>query len=301
MSKRSGLGYLIALAALTLAAAGCVINVDADQVVVREEREFKVDAGADLTLDTFDGSIRVESWNRPEVHVEIQKRGPDREVAAALEVRTSQEGNRVRVEAPAPKVMRESFGIGNFSGPSVSLVVRVPENVKLTAITRDGSIVVQRVRGGVNLRSGDGSIRTEAVTGDVTAHTGDGSLSIVDADGALSLESGDGSIRVDGRVHALRARTRDGSIVIEADEGSAMKDDWDVSTGDGSITFRVPQEFSADIDADSRDGRVRSDFDGLERDRADDDDRGTLRGRIGTGGHTVKLRSGDGSISVLSR
>jgi hypothetical protein len=301
MRKRSGLGCLIALPALAIAAAGCVINVDADQVVVREEREFKVDAGADVTLDTFDGSIRVESWSRPEVHVEIQKRGPDHDVAAALEVRTSQEGNRVRVEAPAPKVMRESFGIGNFSGPSVSLVVRVPESVKVTAITRDGSIVVQNVRGAVNLRSGDGSIRAEAVTGDVTAHTGDGSVTIVDANGALSLESGDGSIRVDGRVQALRARTRDGSIVIEADEGSAMKDDWDVSTGDGSITFRVPGEFSADIDAESRDGRVRSDFDGLARERDDDDDRGMLRGRIGSGGHTVKLRSGDGSISVLNR
>jgi hypothetical protein len=114
------------IAILAVAASGCVINVDADQVVVREEKQFKVGPGAEVTLDTFDGSIEVQSWNQPEVRVEIQKRGPDRETAGALEVRSSQEGHRVRVEAPSPKVTRNVVGIGNFSGPSVSFVVRVP-------------------------------------------------------------------------------------------------------------------------------------------------------------------------------
>ena len=289
------------IAILAVAASGCVINVDADEVVVREEKQFKVGPGAEVTLDTFDGSVQVESWNQSEVRVEIQKRGPDREIAAALEVRSSQDGNRVRVEAPAPKVSREFIGFGNYSGPSVSFVVRLPQNVKLTAITRDGSIAVDKVTGTVNLRSGDGSIRANAVSGDVTMHTNDGSLSLVDVNGRLSLESGDGSIRVQGRFDDLHVKTGDGSITIEAEDGSAMKDDWDISTGDGSISFQVPRAFNAEVDASSRDGRVRSDIDGLTASNDDDDDRGTLRGRIGSGGHTVTLRSGDGSITVLNR
>jgi DUF4097 and DUF4098 domain-containing protein YvlB len=289
------------IAILAVVASGCVINVDADQVVVREEKQFKVGPGADVTLDTFDGSVQVESWSQAEVRVEIQKRGPDREIAAALEVRSSQDGNRIRVEAPAPKVTREFVGFGNYSGPSVSFVVRVPQNVKLTAITRDGSIAVDKITGTVNLRSGDGSIRANAVSGDVTMHTNDGSLSLADVNGRLSLESGDGSIRVQGRFDDLHVKTGDGSITIEAEDGSAMKDDWDISTGDGSISFQVPRAFNAEVDASSRDGRVRSDIDGLTASNDDDDDRGTLRGRIGSGGHTVTLRSGDGSITVLNR
>ena len=289
------------IAILAVAASGCVINVDADQVVVREEKQFKVGPGAEVTLDTFDGSVQVESWNQAEVRVEIQKRGPDRDIAAALEVRSSQDGNRIRVEAPAPRVTREFVGFGNYSGPSVSFVVRVPENVKLTAITRDGSIAVDKVTGTVNLKSGDGSIRANAVSGDVTMHTEDGSLSLVDVNGRLSLESGDGSIRVQGRFDDLHVKTGDGSITIEAEDGSAMKDNWDISTGDGSISFQIPQRFSAEIDASSQDGRVRSDIDGLTASNDDDDDRGTLRGRIGSGGHTVTIRSGDGSITVLNR
>jgi hypothetical protein len=286
------------IAVLAVMASGCVINVDADQVVVRDEKQFKVGPGAEVTLDTFDGSIQVQSWSQSEVRIEIEKRGPDREVAAALEVRSTQDGNRIRVEAPKPKVAREFVGFGNYSGPSVSFIVRLPENVKLTAITRDGSIAVDNVTGNVNLRSGDGSIRAKDVSGDVTIHTSDGSLSLEDVNGRLSLESGDGSIQVQGRFEDLHVKTGDGSITIEAEEGSAMKDDWDISTGDGSISLQVPRAFNAEIDASSRDGRVRSDIEGLSPSNDDDDDRGTLRGRLGSGGRTVTLRSGDGSISV---
>ena len=289
------------IAIFAIAASGCVINVDADQVVVREEKQFKVGPGTEITLDTFDGSIQVQSWNQAEVRVEIEKRGPDRDVAAALEVRSSQDGNRIRVEAPKPKVAREFIGFGNYSGPSVSFIVRLPEKVKLTAVTRDGSIAVEKLTGTVNLRSGDGSIKANAVTGDVTMHTSDGSLSLSDVNGRLSLESGDGSIHVQGRFDDLHVKTSDGSITIEADDGSAMKDDWDISTGDGSISLQIPRTFDAEVDASSRDGRVRSDIDGLSASNDEDDDRGTLRGRIGSGGHTVTLRSGDGSITVLNR
>lgn len=286
------------LSLMGLLAAGCVINLDADQVVVRDEKTFTVGPGADLTLETFDGSIEVRSWDRPDIQVEVQKRGPDRDVAAALEVKSSQEGDKVRVEAPAPRVMHKVIGIGN-SSPSVSFVVRVPKQLKLIARTRDGSIAVENVNGTVELRSGDGSIKGERITGDLNARTDDGSMRIVDANGRVSVESGDGSIHIDGRVDDVHAQTRDGSIVIEADEGSAMKQDWEVSTGDGSITFRVPQSFSAEIEADSRDGNVSTDVSGLQS--TDNHGRETLRGRLGSGGHILKLRSGDGSIRVVTR
>jgi DUF4097 and DUF4098 domain-containing protein YvlB len=294
--RRAGVMFV---AALACAASGCVLNLDADQVVIREDKQFTVSAGADVTVETFDGSIQVQAWDQPQVRVEAEKRGPDREVAAALEVRATQDGNRIRIEAPAPKVSERLVGFGN-SSPSVSFIIRVPANVKLGAVSRDGSITVEGIRGPVNLRSNDGSIRARSIVGEVVARTEDGSLTVDDVTGPVSLDSGDGSIRVDGRLQALRATTSDGSISIEADDGSAMKGDWEVSTGDGSITLRVPQGFSAEVDAGSRDGRVSSDFKELEAVRHESD-RGTMRGRIGNGGHKLTLRSGDGSISLVSR
>jgi DUF4097 and DUF4098 domain-containing protein YvlB len=290
---------LLLLTVLAVAGSGCVINLDADQVVVREEKQFSVSAGAEVTVETFDGSIQVMAWDQPQVRVEAEKRGPDREVAAALEVRATQEGNRIRIEAPAPKVTERVVGFGNTT-PSVSFIIRVPANVKLGAMSRDGSITVEGVHGPVNLRSNDGSIRARAIVGELVARTNDGSVAVDEVNGPVSLDTGDGSIRVDGRLLALHAKTSDGSITINAGEGSAMKGDWDVSTGDGSITLRVPQGFSAEVDANSDDGRVSSDFKELEAVR-DESDRSTMRGRIGSGGHKLTLRSGDGSISLTSR
>jgi hypothetical protein len=272
----------VAALSMSLTGAGCVINIDGDAALVRDEKRYSVGPGADVTLETFDGSVKVQSWDRPEVLVAIEKRGPDREMAAAIEVTATQTGDRIEIRAHQPKGQHDFVGIGNVQSASVSFVVSVPRAVTLTTQTGDGSINVENVDGTINLRSGDGSIRATSVAGDVTARTEDG------------------SIHLEGAMAALRAETGDGSVVIEAQEGSVMKGDWNVSTGDGSIVFRVPATFNADIDASSRDGSVRGELTGLEHERTDNG-REALKGRLGAGGHRVTLRSGDGSIRVVNR
>jgi DUF4097 and DUF4098 domain-containing protein YvlB len=300
MSNRHS-GALGLILVVGIAATGCVINVGGDEIAVRDEKVFKASPGVEVVLETFDGSIEVRSWEQNDVRVEIQKRGPDQETASALEVRSTQDGNRIRIEAPEPKVSREVVGIGNFSGPSVSFVVRLPNKARLSATTGDGAIKVENLTGSVNLRSGDGSIAVDRVAGDITARTGDGALTLSDVSGRVSVETGDGSIRVDGRLETLTAKTDDGAVDVEADEGSAMKANWDVSTGDGSIMVRIPREFAGEIDGETGDGGVHSDIDGVQATRDEDGDRGTIRGRAGTGGHTVRLRTGDGAITLTNR
>jgi hypothetical protein len=73
--------------------------------------------------------------------------------------------------------------------------------------------------------------------------------------------------------------------------------EWSLSTGDGSIVLEVPEGFNADLDASTGDGRVRVHdvpFDGDDTSRR----RSEARGRIGAGGPTIRMRSGDGSITV---
>jgi hypothetical protein len=270
------------LVAVAVASSACVINIDDDAIVVRDEKRFSVGTAVDLTVETFDGSVAVQSWDRPEVLVQMEKRGPDREMASAIEVSSTQDGDRIEIRAREPKRDGGFVGIGNLRGTSVSFTVSVPRSLTLRAQTGDGSIALDDVSGTIDLRSGDGSIRAAGITGEVTARTEDG------------------SIHVEGAMAALRAETGDGSVVIEADEGSAMKSDWNVSTGDGSIVFRVPGNFNADIDATSRDGSVRGELTGLQHERSEDG-RESLKGRLGSGGQRVLLRSGDGSIRIVNR
>jgi hypothetical protein len=299
MRKMPVLSVLI-VSVLCLGSAACSIDVRGEGIVTREEKRFTVKGRADLGLRTFDGSIQLKSWDRDEVLVEIERRGPDQQSTEALVVNATQEGNRIVVDAPEPRDRREVIHLGSWQGPSVSLIVTTPRNVNVEASTGDGSISADDLVGTVALHSVDGSIRARRVDGTLQARTGDGSIAISDAAGRVEADSGDGSIELGGRFEALDVRTGDGSVRLDVFDGSALKTEWSVNTGDGSISLRLPRNFDADLDAHTGDGIVHGDGVPVTAERSNDDDehRNSLRAQIGKGGRTLRLRSGDGSIDI---
>jgi Toastrack DUF4097 len=288
---------ILGLSVLALGSAACSIDVRGEGIVTRDEKRFTVTGAPDLNLKTFDGSIQMKSWDRNEVLIEIERRGPDAATAEALVVNATQDGNRIVVEAPAP---RDSHRIhfGSWQSPSVNLIVTAPKKLTAEVRTGDGSITADDLTGVITLNSGDGSIRARHVEGNLQARTGDGSISISDAAGRVEADSGDGSIELGGRLEALDVRTGDGAVRLDIFDGSTLKTDWNVNTGDGSITVRLPASLDAEVDAHTGDGGVHANgVDGVAE-KQDDDDRGSLRGRVGKGGRTLRLRSGDGSINI---
>src|SRR5687768_14562030 len=146
---------LVAVAALTSGA--CTIDLHGDGTVVSEEKTFRATGEVNLSLETFDGAIEVRSWDRNEVSVEILRTANTAEEARALDVRSSQDGNRIIIQAPRARgnnVMR----IGSWRSPSVAFIVRAPRRTVLEAATGDGSITVGDLAGTLTLRSGDGAI-----------------------------------------------------------------------------------------------------------------------------------------------
>ena len=72
---------------LVLAAAGasgCVVSVDSQGQIVREEKRFSVKGVPNLHLATFDGSIELRSSDQHDVVVEIEKRGATKEEIAEV-------------------------------------------------------------------------------------------------------------------------------------------------------------------------------------------------------------------------
>jgi DUF4097 and DUF4098 domain-containing protein YvlB len=291
----TGAASLVVVAA-TLAA--CDITVGAAQFSTKEEKKFAVTGIPQIELSTFDGSIEVRGWDKPEVLVEIEKRGHDQATVDKIHVKATQSGNTITIDVPR---VQPTSHFGFSVSPSARLVVSVPLQSTLKAESGDGSVVVRRVNGTVNIRTDDGSVRVTEAKGELLVRTGDGSIQLNDVDGRVDAETRDGSITIDGVLRAVRADSGDGSISLTARKGSAMDADWTATTGDGSIQVRVPDGFGADIDAVSNDGSVRIESlsgrtgDGSERERRD---RSSVRGAIGGGGKTLKLRSGSGSIRL---
>ena len=298
----------VGLALLGTLAAGCVVSVDTQAEIVREEKRFTVAGTPELHLTTFDGSIEIQSWDKTEVLVEIEKRGPTREAVDALDVRTSQNGARIELEVKRPRA--ESFsGVGMNRTASAKLIVSVPRHANIVASSGDGSISIERVNGRVELRTGDGSIRASEVGGDLLINTGDGSVTVNHADGRLDIETGDGGVTVTGRNTRVKIHTGDGSITYRAEPESRMAEDWEITTGDGGIIVYLPNGFSAQVDAHTGDGSIRNELqiDGLDQGVEADKDseerheaRRTLRGRLGDGGKNLRIRTGDGSIRLRS-
>jgi DUF4097 and DUF4098 domain-containing protein YvlB len=288
-----------ALAAL-LAGPGCVEIVGADlgKYVERDEKHFPVAGKPDVTLSTFDGSIEIRPWDKPDVQVVVEKRGRDKDDVAAFEIHTAQTGNHVEVTVNEPK----NHGFGGFSFHfnnfrSAKLIVSLPASSDIAARSGDGSIDIERVTGRVQLRSGDGRIHGRLLGGDVNAHSGDGSIRLDGVDGALDVETGDGRVSVAGKLTSVRARSGDGSMMIRAEPGSAPSGDWDIVTGDGSVTLEVPDGFGAELDAHTGDGGIHMQDVTLSN-VSGSIGRHSVRGRLGSGGRAVRVRTGDGSITL---
>jgi DUF4097 and DUF4098 domain-containing protein YvlB len=293
----------VAVLPVAVLVSSCVVHVDTEGQIVREEKRFTVSGTPDLQIATFDGAIEVQSWDKPDVLIEIEKRGATKEAVDALQIVSAQDGPRIELEVKRPR--SESFsGIGFHRTASARLIVSVPRQTNLRARSGDGSIRVERVNGRLELRTGDGSIRALDVSGELVMNTGDGSVTVTGAEGALEADTGDGGVNVSGRLARVKLHTGDGSIVYRAEPESRMSGDWEMTTGDGGVTVYLPEGFSAELDAHTGDGSVRSDLDistGVE----DEGDEGkeearrrTLRGKIGEGGSRLRIRTGDGAIRL---
>ena len=200
--------------------AGCIVaGADSGWVTQRDEKRFSVEANPEVVLATYDGPIEIQSWDRPEVLVVIERRAAGAAATAAIDVQSGQQGNRVSVEVkPAPALGWSWFGHG-----SARLIVSVPQSANVRASSGDGAIRISHVNGTIALRSGDGRIQASNNSGSVSASTGDGGIELDGVDGAVEATTGDGRVRVSGKLTALRARSGDGSIAVQALPGQLAR------------------------------------------------------------------------------
>jgi hypothetical protein len=287
------------LAAAMVGSQACVVSMDHEGTIERLDKRFSVEKTADLSLISFDGNIEVRAWDKPEILVQVEKRGQDKDVVSKIEILTEQKDNKIQIEARYSG--KSGFiGFGVYHSPSARLIASVPRNTNLTLRTSDGSVVVERVTGKTEIKTADGSIRAAEIGGELLAETSDGSIQLEDVSGRVEARTGDGSIRISGTPSALRARSGDGSIVMRIRNGAVMTEDWMVATSDGTVTIELPDGFNAQIEAEpSSDGRVRNDLKLINPVGGTRETR-TLTGQLGAGGKKLTLRTGDGTIRLTN-
>lgn len=299
----------VLLIAVSTAFAACEVNLQTEGLSARETKTFKVTGQAQLVLDTFDGRIELHSWDRPEIEVEIEKLAMEQPLLDEIKVDAQQKGDAITITIKGPtRTQFRGVTVGVHISPTARLRVAVPRNTNIQATTGDGIIRAEAIDGKLVLTTVDGSVTGTRLGGDIQIRSGDGTIRLEDVTGILDLETTDGSIVIDAQPTVLKARTGDGSIRVQIKPDTVMADNWELTTSDGTVVLTLPGSFNADVDAETRDGRVRASHPLLsngeeeERFRGEDDNRRErrriLRSKMGDGGKLLRIRTGDGSIRI---
>ena len=289
--------------------AGCEVNLNTEGLSARETKTFTVAGLPEIDLDTFDGAIEIHSWDKPEVEIEVEKRAMEQSLIDQIKVEATQQGDKIVLKVTGPS--RTEFGgvtLGVHISPTARLRVVVPRASNIVARSGDGSIRAEAVDGKIVLNTADGSVTATRLSGEIQVRSGDGSIRLDKVSGKLDLETDDGSIGFEGKPTVLHLKTGDGSVRAQIDVDTVMTDNWDVTTGDGSVTLTLPSVFSAELDAETSDGVVRSSHPlledaGEERRSGEDSDerrerRRVMRSKMGDGGKMLRVRTGDGTIRI---
>lgn len=231
--------------------------------VEEETRTFKVTDKPRVTIGTFDGTVKVNGWDKPEVMYKAVKYGHSPDELKQIHINTDQRPNNISIVARAPA----------HQG-TTNLEVYVPRNASVHATSADGSLSIKGVSGEVTLRTGDGPIEVTDGSGRLIANTGDGQIRIANFEGQIEARTGDGPISLDGRFSGVVARTGGGNIAlaIPADSDFTIETNVDSVTNEG---LTLSEEF-----APSK--RVK-------------------RWKVGRGGNVFTLNTGEGQLILRPR
>src|SRR6476646_8764807 len=114
-------------------------------------------------------------------------------------------------------------------------------------------------------------------------------------EGRVNLRTGDGHLKATGRFDGLALTSGDGRIEAQALSGSTVGSGWDLHSGDGAVTLRLPGSFAADVDLRTGDGRITLDMPVSVEGRLGSNN---IRGKLNGGGNVLTIHTGDGAIRL---
>ena len=264
--------------------------------------------GGTLSIENFNGSIEIVSWEKDEVDVNGTKYAGTEDLLRQIKVEGVQQGNALRLRTIRREPRRGNCG--------AKYILRVPKKMMLEGIvSSNGGIRVENIVGNARLQSSNGSIKIRSVEGNLEAKTSNASIDVSSLIGDFVGRTSNGSIRVDGLQGGFAATTSNSSITarveklaegrrVQADSSNGSIDlslpDYkgqamDLDTSNSGIVLRLPSKLNADLRASTSNSSVSSEFEmtmtgAISKTRMD--------GKIGNGGGPIRLTTSNGSIRL---
>jgi hypothetical protein len=274
---RSSLRLLFAGLAVIALLPGCDIKVDDGKVSVGVSRgrasdewvrSYTLAKGGRFEIANENGQIEVRGNTGPEVKVKAFREvssNSDEDAQARLKnlkMREDVSSDRVLIQAETDSRERRGFG----RGVGVRYEVEVPAGLIVTVKTMNGAV------------------RLDDVTGTFTAATTNGNV------------AGD---NVSG---AVQGSTVNGSVSLNLDE---VTGDVRLTTVNGAVRLEIPATANAELEAATVNGAVSVDdklaLTDVARDRGSFGPATSIKGRLNKGGPRVALQTTNGGVRVSAR
>jgi len=237
-------------------------------------KTYSIAGKPSLRIETTDANVHVDTWEQNTIearvtteHYKIDEHG--------IRIEEHQSGDTVEIEVHYPHDVHVlTFNTHSYRA---DIEIHMPREGQLNLHTGDGHIEVRRFKGDMKLQSGDGHQDLDAV------------------DGTLQARAGDGHIHASGRFDLLDMHTGDGRIEAQAFPGSTVASAWELHTGDGSVTLKLPDKFAANLNLQSGDGHITVDMQWTVEGRVSEKN---IHGKLNGGGNEITVHTGDGSIHL---
>jgi DUF4097 and DUF4098 domain-containing protein YvlB len=253
-------------------------------------KKYSLTGKPDVSIRTNDGNVEITSGAQGEIEAHVITTGW--RIPSEVRVEERQDGNHLEIEVRVPT---HWSWFSSSHNRNLRIVLHVPREADLDVRTGDGNVSTENITGRTVIDTGDGNIDADGLRGDLRLHTSDGHVQGRNLDGSLDVDTGDGHVTIRGRFDSLRLKTGDGHVNAEIENGSKIGSQWSVSTGDGNVSLRVPADFHADLDAHTGDGHISLDFPVTVSGSLSNS---TVHGKLNGGGGTLLVRTGDGSITI---
>jgi DUF4097 and DUF4098 domain-containing protein YvlB len=313
LNPRLEVSALIAVALV----CSCV-NIGGEWDRAKSERVVELSAALEqdaiLEATTADGSITVTGQETSTCQGSATIKAHAQSVERAQQLANQTQVELVRTEQGLRVVPTLPVRTGH-EWVEISLQLSVPRRTGVDLRSSDGRVHVEELTGTVKAQTSDGSITARRITGPVELQTSDGSIQCTSIEGLkLYAKTSDGGVEImdshcqQGEVHTndgrivcdqvaiprLSCHASDGSIRVQYTQQATAVVDVDLSTSDGSIELACPPQVSASVEAHVGDGSIHSELPITVVGRMGK----TLKGTVGKGEGRITLRTNDGSIRL---
>jgi len=324
MIRRGRLKMLPVFAtALSLLIAGCGTGTASNGSF---DRSYTVSGPIRLDLSNASGQIHITgiAGNAVHIHGEVHARG-------FLFNNPAKQARELSANPPIeqrPDIFRVGKNLSDLNGISVDYTIELPRNAEVSTKVASGSqtisnlqgpvkidsasgaIEVSKIERAVQVNSASGSIRAQDLGDDFHASTASGNINATNVKGDVRIRGISSSMSITGPGARVAAATTSGSVEISGAGSDVTASSvagrvsvhgnpsgnsyWNLKTTSGTVEVGVPPTANFHLSAQAVSGDINAGIPIV----IEDQDKHSLRARVGNAGGRVEIHTVSGGIRV---